>query len=319
MDRRQFLRYAATATAVGATAIGLNYVLNPNRHDNTVGWADDQPLPFGVADAPAVSHGSSLLLFGGYRRNIEDSMNAVLEFDGHVWSSKSSMPTPRWGSAATVYADEAYVFGGYPNAVAERYRITRDEWTSLGSMPADLQGQGLMVATVGSSIYLFFRRKTFEYDIEKDQYVQRKDAPISRTWATCAVARVESEDRIYLIGGHDSSRSDATSANYYYLPSRDEWSDPQSPAPYSAYGVTRDNPVWMNRIYYGFGHKNPDLFFKELYSYDPVTSEWSRLPTASHERDGVACAIINGVLFVVGGRNVPNNQYGLTYCEALTL
>ena len=176
-----------------------------------------------------------------------------------------------------------------------------------------------MASTVEPSIYLFFGKATFEYDIGKDQYIQRKDAPISRTWATCAVVRVENEDRIYLIGGHDNSRGDATNANYYYSPSRDEWSDLQSPAPYSAYGVTRDNSAWMNHIYYGFGHKNPDQFFKEIYSYDPISCEWSRLPPASHKRDGVACGIIDGVLFVVGGRNVPNNQFGLTYCETLTL
>ena len=138
MDRRQFLKYAVTTTAiVGASAIGLNYVLSPNRFssrakvDNTTGWVDGQALPFGIADAPAVSYGTRLFVFGGYSRTVKDYRNSVLEFDGHVWTLKSPMPIPCWGPAATIHDDNAYVFGGYPNATAQLYRITSDEWTLL--------------------------------------------------------------------------------------------------------------------------------------------------------------------------------------------
>lgn len=307
----------------GASALGMNYYLSDKswtaRNEKTLVWTTGQALPFGIADAPAVSRGNGFLIFGGYGRSIEDCKNSVLEFDGQVWRAKSSMFVPRWGAAATVYDKDAYVFGGYPNAVAERYEIMNDRWTLLGSMPAPIQGQGLMVATVGSRIYVFFRNSTYEYDPTIDQYTPKMEAPLARTWATCAVVRVGGEDRIYVIGGHDAGRGDGTNVNYYYKPSTDKWSDPQPPAPYSAYGVTRDNPVWMGNIYYGFGHKNPDQFYKEMYAYNPETAEWSKLPTASHERDGVACAISKGTLYIVGGRNQPKDQFGLTYCETLTL
>lgn len=320
MDRRRFLKCAvASAAVVGVSALGLDYLHSANELRNGAGWTTGDALPFGVADAAAVSYGSRLFVFGGYGRSLGDCRNSVLEFDGDVWSLRSPMPGPCWGPAATVCGGNAYVFGGYPNAIARLYSIANDEWTTLSPMPLELQGQGLMAAAVGTRIYLFFGRAAYEYDAGNDRYIQRMNAPTSRTWATCATVRVENEDRIYVIGGHDNSRGDATNANFYYTPSRDEWSEPQPPAPYSAYGVTRDNPVWMNRIYYGFGHKNPDKFFKEMYSYDPISSEWSRLPPASHERDGVACGMIGEALYVIGGRNIPNNQFGLTYCEALVL
>ena len=324
MDRRRFLKYAgSTAALVGASALGLNYYLSnkswTSKNEKPLVWTTGQALPFGVADAPAVSSGNGVLVFGGYGSSINDYKSNVLEFDGQVWSSKSSMLVPRWGAAATVYGNDVYVFGGYPNAVAERYEITNDRWTLLGSMPTPIKGQGLMVATVGSRIYLFFGKSTYEYDPATDQYTPKTEAPLARTWATCAVVRVGNEDRIYIIGGHDTNLDDGTNVNYYYKPSSDKWSDPQPPAPYSAYGVTRDNPVWMGIIYYGFGHENPDQFFKEMYSYNPESAEWSKLPTASHERDGVACAISNGTLYVMGGRNQPKDQFGLTYCETLTL
>lgn len=323
ISRRKLLKCAfgaaTAALGVGAYSLVTRQTLTKLDVDGSSVWGAIQPLPFGIADAPAASHGNSFFIFGGYGTNIQDSKNSVLEFNGYDWIIKSPMPTQRWGAAATVYNDKVYVFGGYPNSVAERYQIANDTWTLLGSMPIPIQGQGLMAATLGSRIYIFFRNSTYEYDPENDSYMPRSNAPIARTWATCALVRVRDEDRIYIIGGHDSSRGDGTNANYYYEPSSDRWSAPQPPAPYSAYGVTRDNPVWMNTIYYGYGHKNPDQFFNDMYAYNPTNAEWSRLPTASHKRDGISCAITNGVLYAVGGRNVPTDQFGLTYCEALTL
>ena len=324
MDRRRFLKYAGLAAGVaGASALGLNYYLSnkslTSKNEKTLVWTTGQALPFGIADAPVVSTGNGVLVFGGYGSSVNDPLGSVLEFDGQVWKSKSSMHVSRWGAAATVYGNDVYVFGGYPNAVAERYEITDDKWTLLGSMPTPIQGQGLMAATVGSRIYLFFRNSTYEYDPTTDQYTRKTEAPLARTWATCAVVRVGNEDRVYIIGGYDTNLGDGTSVNYYYKPSPDQWSDPQPPAPYRAYGVTRDNPVWRGIIYYGFGLKNPDQFFKEMYSYNPRNAVWSRLPSASHERDGVGCTILDGTLYVVGGRNLPKDQFGLTYCETLTL
>ncbi len=324
ISRRKFIKYgigAAAATALGGSAFYLaSRRTGSSQHvERSPVWSIVPALPFGIADAAAASYGNRFFVFGGYGRNVQDAKNSVLEFDGHVWNSKSPMSTPRWGAAATVYNDYVYVFGGYPSSVAERYEIANDKWSSLDSMPLPLQGQGLMAATVESRILLFFRNLTFEYDPGKDRYTPKTEAPIARTWASCALVKVGSEDRIYIIGGDDLGRGDGTNANFYYAPSSDRWSEPQPSAPYSAYGVTRDNPVWMNTIYYGFGHKNPDQFFKDMYAYDPIIAKWSKLPIASHERDGVACAITDGVLYVVGGRNIPHDLYGLTCCEALTL
>jgi len=305
--------------AAAALALGSAVLVSTRYMVSSKVWRTCPPLPFGVADGAAASIVEGLLVFGGYGSSLEDCRKSVLMFNGHDWIQRSPMPTSRWGAAASVCGGSVYVFGGYPNSSAERYHVADDKWRVLGPMPSLIQGQGLMAATVGSRIYLFFRDLTYEYNPESDEYTQRANSPIPRTWATCATVRVGGEDRVYVIGGHDSSKGDGTDANYYYVPSLDSWSTPQPNAPYSAYGVTRDNPVWKNIIYYGFGHKNPDQFFKQMYAYDPATTEWSKLPVASYERDGVACAIINGALYVVGGRNKPVNQFGLTYCETLTL
>ena len=178
-----------------------------------------------------------------------------------------------------------------------------------------------MAATIESVIYVFNEYNTFEYDPTRDCYSIRSRSPVRRRWGTCASVELHGEKRIYIIGGFDSTTADATDANYYYAPSVDRWVGPLSPAPYKAYGVTRDNPVWNNKIYYGFGHSNPTLFFSYMYSYDPATDTWNAAAKAACERDGVGCAILDGRLYVIGGRNEPNdeNAFGLRYNEQLEL
>jgi N-acetylneuraminic acid mutarotase len=179
-----------------------------------------------------------------------------------------------------------------------------------------------MAVTVGHKIYIFNESNTFEYDPLNDRYAPRANAPVARGWATCALVKVGMEDRIYIIGGLDSAFSDATNTNYYYLPASNKWIGPCASAPYRAYGVTRDNPVWKNRIYFGFGHAKPDLFFKDVYIYDPENDNWAGpLDRARFERDGVACAVADGSLYVIGGRSEPNDAtaFGLPHNERLEL
>jgi N-acetylneuraminic acid mutarotase len=87
-------------------------------------------------------------------------------------------------------------------------------------------------------------------------------------------------------------------------------------------GMTRDNPVWENKIYFGFGHRKPDTFYRDIYAYDPEEDTWTRpLPKASFARDGVACAVVGNGLYVIGGRSEPDDAlaFGLPYNERFEL
>ena len=291
-------------------------------------WRVRRSLPFGLADAPAVSCRGKILVFGGYGTSRNDATNRVLEYvpTSDAWGLRSPMHEPRWGAAAALYDDRVYVFGGIGtrdfSETVERYDLENDTWATLGSFPRTLRSQGLMAVTVRSKIYIFNEAFTFEYDPDNDSYAPRANAPLPRRWATCACIKAGPEDRIHIIGGFDSTISDATDANYYYVPVSDTWIGPRASAPYRAYGVTRDNPVWKNKIYFGFGHRNPDLFYREIYAYDPENDNWSNpLGKASFERDGVACAVLDDSIYVIGGRSEPNDPvaFGLTCNERFDL
>lgn len=44
----------------------------------------------------------------------------------------------------------------------------------------------------------------------------------------------------------------------------------------------------------------------DLFSYNPVTGEWSRLPSMSVARSQMGVAVLNGCLYVVGGTDRHN-------------
>ena len=296
-------------------------------------WCVKEPLPFGIADAPAVSYRDRLFVIGGYGKTPNDIKNKVLEYDAteDKWRLKSPFSERRWGATAALQGGHIYIFGGRRagkvslrpfSKLVEQYDIKDDSWTALDSVPRRLRSQGLMAVTVGAKIFLFNEAFTFEYDPASGRYSRRANAPLARRWSTCAYVKAGSEDRIYIIGGFDSSTSNATDANYYYLPASDIWCGPRTSAPYRAYGVTRDNPVWKNKIYFGFGHTDPDKFYGDLYAYDPENDNWSNaLGKAHFERDGVACAVIDDSIYVIGGRSEPNDSvaFGLTHNERFDL
>lgn len=299
-------------------------------------WSLRRPLPFGIADAPSTSYGHEIFVFGGYGVTPGDVKSCVLRYslDEDVWSVKKSMSKPRWGAAAASHEGRAYVFGGVvglpgylthdlpASKAVECYEIAEDSWTTLKPLPKELRGHGLMAVTVQSMIYLFKEASTFEYDPSNDSYLRRANAPIPRRWATCACVKLGLENSVHIIGGFDSSVWRVTDANYCYLPKSDEWIGPRAPAPYRALGVTRDNPVWQGRIYFGFGHRKPDMFYNEMHIYDPEKDSWTGpLPRAIFPRDGVACAVVDDWLYVIGGRSEPNDSlaFGLTHNERLAL
>ena len=275
-------------------------------------WTTKTSMNHAVADVPCVVYNNKLYCFGGYGDGSDDAKNYTQEYDPITdsWTDKTPMPTARWGPAAALYNGKAYVFGGAIDSVmtgsnkCECYDISNDTWSTKANLPSEIAKQGLMAVTVGSKIYLFYRQYTYEYDPETDTYTQKLSTnPIDRTWATCAYVNIGGEDRIYLIGGYDYEISGGTNKNYYYKPSTNSWSSEQTPAPYAAWGTIRESCVYNGEIYYGFGQHPSGTYYTHLYRYNPVNDAWSlALAEASYARDGVGAGIINGKLYVVGGR-----------------
>lgn len=178
-------------------------------------------------------------------------------------------------------------------------------------MPAEISHQGLMAVRYGTKIHLFYKTYHYEYDPVNDEYARKSDVPHARTWGTCAVVGTN----VYIIGGYDYDigGSGGTNNNQMLNLITDTWEE-KAAIPHARYGSIRENPVINGKIYVTHGW-NDYWFYTATYVYDPVTNSWEQKGSANHARDGVASGVINNKLYVVGGRNVPLNTFGLVYNE----
>lgn len=275
------------------------------------GWQDLDDIPVPTSDATAAVYNDKLYVFGGYGIGHVD-LDIVYEYDPATgnWTNKEPMPSERWGMIAVEFEGLIYVFGGRAGDnnlnVLEIYNPNTDTWSTGENLPEALSFQGLMGVKFGDRIHLFYKSYHYEYDPDTDTYLQKNNVPSGRTWGTCAAVG----SHIYIIGGHSGS---GTNTNQVLDPVNDSWTT-AAPLPVDVYGATRENPVMDGKIYVTHGWDD-NYFYVTNYMYDPVTDEWTQRGSAQHARDGVACGVVDGKLYVVGGRNVTSNTYGLPYHE----
>ncbi|MBE0539369.1 MAG: DUF2341 domain-containing protein [Ignavibacterium sp.] len=287
-----------------------------NISSGSTGWADITSTPDPPkADNTTAVYNNKLYVFGGYGTSSGDLLNEVFEYDPSTsaWTTKTDMPTARWGMVAVEFNGLIYVFAGQgtANNKNEVYNPANDTWdVSKAPVPANLAQQGLMGVKYGDKIHLFYRSYHYEYDPATDSYTQKANVPRQVTWSTCATVG----SKIYIIGGYSyDPPTDACDVNYEYDPATDTWLT-KAPMPVSRYGATRENPVINGKIYVTHGHAGTP-FFVTNYAYDPATNNWEQKGPAAYPRDGVGCGVIYNKLYVIGGRDVPNAPYGVAWSE----
>jgi N-acetylneuraminic acid mutarotase len=286
-------------------------------------------LTHAAADAPAAVANGKLYVFGGYGTSDTNCLNDTQEYDPvtNSWAQKAAMPTARWGAAAAELGGKIYVFGGTAGGKnasnkCESFDVAGNSWVTKTNLPTAYPN-GIMAVTVGPYIYLFYGNDTLQFDPGGNggagSYTLKASSPVWTRWGTCAYVNVGGEDRVYIIGGSNSSLV-FQNTNYYYRPGTDTWSSAQAAVPYAAHGVISGNPVSNGKVYYGFGWSGNEAFYNSLYSYDPSSNSWSApLSHGIVARDGVSCGVIGDRLYIAGGRNSGASPCGLDNNESYLL
>jgi len=285
------------------------------------GWTEKALLPNSIADQTAAVYNGKMYSMGGYINGPNNPQNKNFEYDPstNAWTVLTPMPTSRWGMVAVEFNGKIYVFGGtntYYNLPGinknEVYDPVTNTWDiTKNNVPVGLDGQGIMGVKYGDKIHLFLFGHHYEYDPANDTYTQKAGMPTPRNWSTCATVG----SKIYLIGGDSPniSGSNPTNVNEVYDPATDTW-ETKRVMPNFVWGATRENPVINGKIYVVNGMDGIN-FYNSNFIYDPVSNSWEAKSSASHARDGIACAVISDKLYVVGGRADFIGPYGLPYTE----
>ncbi|MCK5342631.1 MAG: hypothetical protein KAR20_04465, partial [Candidatus Heimdallarchaeota archaeon] len=220
-----------------------------------------------------------------------------------VWESMPSLPGKRFWSAATVYNDHIYYFGGLDEAGDEKYTIydfdiVNNSWSaSTASMP----GKSLWHAaiTVNSKIYVIGGsdgisgyRKVFMFNPAVPSMTNI--GSLLRERYMCAVASNGSE--IFVMGSWQNG-----SIEMFNLTTNT--STTKTAIPSGNQGRFLNKAVYYNSKYYTFGGSFIDQYdgFDTVYEYDASADSLTLKTKLNHKVTGHGATLMDNYVFCIGG------------------
>jgi DNA-binding CsgD family transcriptional regulator len=222
------------------------------------------------------------------------------------WSNKAQMPTPRGRFAQAEVDGMIYVVAGLTDegwtARVEAYDPAQDLWDRRALKPTAVANIG--AAVVDGLIYV--PGGLGEDNVVSD--VLEVYDPVTDTWAArralprplCAYSIAPFGQGFYLFGGWDGKQY--LDRTYYYDVVADAWREEQPLTGARAFAAA----VAVNdRIYLVGGHDGQDEL-RRCESYAPALGDggkgaWQAHAPLKYGRAGHGMALVQGVLYVVGG------------------
>lgn len=289
-------------------------------------WTTKESMPteryrFGIA----VVEGK-IYAIGGLTSDGPLGANEVYDPAANTWETKNPMPTPKYYFAVAVYDNKIYTFGGLTGpplqnntyvGITEVYDPATDTWETKTSMPTNRSA--LCASVVDEKIILAggivygpppsfssTSEVTEVYDPKTDTWTSKASIPTPVCSYTSAVV----DNKIYVIGG---SKQDTTYSrlNQVYDAETDTWTE-AVPIPtgvrFAAVGVTI-GALAPERIYVVGGSTAQFPDGSNLTQiYDPEKDSWIYGTSIPTPRSGLRAAVINDVLYAIGGFNTNGDN-----------
>jgi N-acetylneuraminic acid mutarotase len=295
--------FVASCLVVAKTAFSTADVA-----ENT--WTSKASLPDGVSIVKvAVVNGKIYAMTG--------SLNYEYDPTTDNWTAKTPMPTPRSGASFGIAScqNKIYVIGGenetngyYVDYLStnEVYDPSTDSWETKKSMPtsrewmeANVVDGKIYVMSGVTDNYRSVRTSANEvYDPATDSWNTKQPVP----FAVIKGASVVVDNKIYMLGGLFNS-SDPLNAvyNQIYDTETDTWS----------FGASLPTGMWYTAAGATTGVRAPKRIYvmgggvtevtNVVNVYDPALDVWSSGAPLPTNRTGHAVAVVNDLLYAIGG------------------
>jgi N-acetylneuraminic acid mutarotase len=265
-----------------------------------------------------------IFAIGGYGVDGYVTVNECYDPKTDTWVTLKSMPTPRRDFGIVAYEGKIYCIGGATSfsnstsalidrlSVTEVYDVATDSWSTRASLP--FNERSLHAHVVDGKIFVAGARDTFKYDNEhilymydpvKDLWTQKADMPLTPSSGNYIVSAVV-DDRIIFAGEfYKTSREQKV---LIYDTKSDTWTE----------GKAGPTQVWDGKAGATTGAYAPkNVYCLGITSnavYDHASDTWSTAKAMPTERAGFGVAVVEDVLYVIGGFTSDDfHLFGSTY------
>jgi N-acetylneuraminic acid mutarotase len=221
-----------------------------------------------------------------------------------TWTLKAPMPTSRSSFGIAVYQNKIYCIGGYvpggATGVNEVYDSATDTWETKASMPTPTLN--LQANVVNGKIYLIGGNTNGTlnqvYDPTTNSWTTKASVPTAVSSYASAVV----DNKIYVF---------TSKLNQIYDAENDSWSlGTPAPSPVVLATATATTGMFAPERIYIFG-ADAELPFWQLttrqftsQSYDPKNDNWTVCTSMLTGRYSAGVAVVDDLLYLVGGFNI---------------
>ena len=265
-------------------------------------WTTKEPMPTARTGIGVAVVNGKIYAIGG--ANQEGFSATTEEYDPatNTWTFKAPMPTARSAFGIAVYQNKIYCIGGYADGfsatgVNEVYDPATNTWKTKSPMPTPRMN--IQANVVNGKIYVIGGNPNGTVNEVYDPATDTWFTKASIRTAVASYASAVVDNKIYVI---------TSNLNQIYHVENDSWSygaPPPSPTVLASAGATTG--VFAPERIYVFG-ADADLPYWQLtlrnfttQSYDPKTNNWKACASLPTGRFDAGVAVVNDMLFVIGG------------------
>ena len=294
-------------------------------------WTAKAPMQQARAGLGVVAVDGKIYAIGGNHATDYLPISGLLgtneEYDPETdtWTTKASMPTPRDYFAIAAYKNKIYCIGGRVglivdertgfysqnmSGVSEVYDTATDTWETKATMPDT--GMQIQAHVVNGKIYVMDWSYVYVYDPENDSWSSKTRMPMSYLRASPVSAVVDGKIIVTGEFNVDSTDPDTVQKVLIYDTETDAWSGGRS-GPTVVVGGAAGATTGVNapQKVYVLGLMSKALLPTVINQvYDPQADTWETASTLPANRSNFGIAVVNDMLFVVGGHR-RSSGYGV--------
>jgi len=286
--------------------MGFNPVLSSDLVEDS--WNTKAPMSEARSGLGVVAVDGKIYAIGG--STVDGTVvgtNECYDPQTDTWVTLVAMPTPRANFGIVAYQNKIYCIGGsfsteHGLLVVEVYDTVTNSWSTKTSMPRS-GGTTIRPCAIDGQFFFTYGSDLFMYDISADSWIQKSSMP--NFYRSPNYLTVVLDDKLVVVDAYSFGTDvDAAQKVMIYDPKNDQWNQGQADSKGGAiYGdaVVTSGVYVPQRIYViGTGY---DFETLTLHSsvYDPISNTWSNIKPLPTARDGFGVAIVDDVLYVIGG------------------